>query len=289
MDINSIKFEIDNIKQNKKGDASAPHKPLLLLSILSKIYNNTKIENAFYFEKIKEELTFLLKNFGWSYGVQKPEYPFIFLGSSPTLWVTSIKKEELENRDNPKLRELLNQYGKLPDELFAYVVKEKNVLKEIIEYILLKNWPEDIHNDILAALSLNLDIKYEVKRNSKFVRDVIDAYMSKCAICGQSIRISDVLVGIDACHLKALQYGGNDAISNGIALCKFHHWTLDRGAIGINSNLLLEVSDSINGDKVEEHLIRYENQQIFIPRKEINHLDNNNTKWHYDHIFNKRK
>jgi len=243
MDINSIKFEINNIKQNKKGDASAPHKPLLLLSVLSKIYNITKIENVFYFDKIKDELTFLLKNFGWSYGIQKPQYPFIFLGSSPNLWVTSIKKEELENRDNPKLSELINQFGKLPDELFEYLIKEKNGLKEIIEYILVKFWPEDIHDDILASLSLNLNIKYEVKRNAKFVRDVMDAYMSKCAICGQSIRISDVLVGIDACHVKALQYGGNDLISNGIALCKFHHWTLDRGAIGINNNLRIEVSD----------------------------------------------
>ncbi len=288
IDINSLKLEIDNIKKSKKGEFSAPHKPLLILFILSKIYINPKIKNAFYFDGLKNELTFLLKNFGWSYGVQKPQYPFVFLGSSPNLWITSIKKQDLKDQNNPMLGELYNQFGKLPDDLFDYLIKEKNSLKEIIEYVLLKNWPEDIHSDILNALGLNLDLKYEVKRNPKFAKDVMDAYMCKCAICGQSIRISDVLVGIDACHVKALQYGGNDLITNGIALCKFHHWTLDRGAIGINENFKLEVSDSINGEKVEEHLIKYENTQIFIPRRMINQLDNSNIKWHYEHIFNKK-
>jgi len=64
----------------------------------------------------------------------------------------------------------------------------------------------------------------------RFSIDVRAAYGHQCAFCG--IRLSNidgVVSGIDAAHVLAWGSYDLDVVSNGIALCKNHHWAFDAG------------------------------------------------------------
>jgi len=67
-------------------------------------------------------------------------------------------------------------------------------------------------------------------RNQGFRRKVVEIYDFQCAACGLRINIPEVLDGtfIDAAHLIPFSESRNDHPTNGLALCKNHHWAMDR-------------------------------------------------------------
>jgi putative restriction endonuclease len=117
------------------------------------------------------------------------------------------------------------------------------------------------------------------------VEIVLDAYEKKCAVCHQSIRLDDYLIGIDACHVKPIQHFGDDDITNGIALCKIHHWALDRGAISIDEDMRLLISRKLNGNKLSDYFTNYEKSKIFIPRDNLCSINKSNIDYHNEYIF----
>ncbi|MGB2936461.1 MAG: HNH endonuclease [Nostocoides sp.] len=67
-----------------------------------------------------------------------------------------------------------------------------------------------------------------------FSEAVRAAYNNACAICGAEFGgIEGVRSGIDAAHILAWSKHDLDVVSNGIALCKLHHWAFDAGVMFI--------------------------------------------------------
>ena len=65
-------------------------------------------------------------------------------------------------------------------------------------------------------------------RNAAFARAVRSAWDNICAACGARLVVWDSgQTLVDAAHLIPRSEGGSDAPSNGIALCKNHHWAMD--------------------------------------------------------------
>lgn len=66
----------------------------------------------------------------------------------------------------------------------------------------------------------------------KFSEEVRAAYSHRCAFCGATFGgIEGVRSGIDAAHILAWSKHDLDVVSNGIALCKLHHWAFDAGLL----------------------------------------------------------
>ncbi len=62
----------------------------------------------------------------------------------------------------------------------------------------------------------------------RFSVDVREAYGHRCAFCGARLGgVAQVPSGIDAAHILAWSNYDLDVVSNGIALCKTHHWAFD--------------------------------------------------------------
>ena len=55
--------------------------------------------------------------------------------------------------------------------------------------------------------------------------------------------------GVDSCHILPYSEYDLDLISNGICLCKMHHWTFDEGLIGI-----VPVADGYAAEVSEESI-----------------------------------
>lgn len=74
------------------------------------------------------------------------------------------------------------------------------------------------------------DILTPSGRNQGFRRKVLEIYDYQCAACGLRINLPNVADGtfIDAAHLIPFAESRNDHPTNGLALCKNHHWAMDR-------------------------------------------------------------
>jgi len=82
-----------------------------------------------------------------------------------------------------------------------------------------------------------------VARSAAFRRQVIAAYDHQCTACGLRIRMPDhEITFVDAAHLLPFSISGNDHPSNGLALCKNHHWALDQHLIAPNAQAIWQVS-----------------------------------------------
>lgn len=83
----------------------------------------------------------------------------------------------------------------------------------------------------------------------KFRQEVRRVYNSTCVVCGLHLPpTSDTKPGVDAAHILPWADYDLDEVSNGICLCKTHHWAFDEGLIVITAvadGYLLEIPGDV--------------------------------------------
>jgi len=94
--------------------------------------------------------------------------------------------------------------------------------------------------------------------SAKFRSSVRAAYGSTCAICGRHFPATSKnrSPGVDAAHILPWSQYNLDNVSNGICLCKEHHWAFDEGLVRIifsNGSYLVHVPAEISESIIEEH------------------------------------
>lgn len=281
---------IEKLNVNRNGTTISLHKPLLLLLLISRIRKGEN--NHFAYSTIEQELKRLLQNYGLkNTKTFNPHLPFIHLASDRDLWAIESPKMKATTIRPTSRADVKDAFGSITDEFFLFLQKPEN-LAAAVSKLLNQFWTEAYHQDILQELGMD-DISVSSinsspeknKRSKIFVEHVMDAYERKCAICHQSIRLGDALIGIDACHVRPIQHNGDDNITNGIALCKIHHWALDRGAISISNKFTLLVSPKLNGSKTDDHFFQFKEKDIFIPRDASFVLNEQNVNYHQSYIF----
>ncbi len=67
-----------------------------------------------------------------------------------------------------------------------------------------------------------------------FRQAVREAYRSTCLVCGLHLPVTcmNASPGVDAAHILPWAEFDLDIVSNGLCLCKLHHWAFDEGLIG---------------------------------------------------------
>lgn len=109
-------------------------------------------------------------------------------------------------------------------------------------------------------------------RDAAFSRTVCDAYDYTCALCGIRFILDDVIL-VDAAHLIPWSESQSNAPTNGIALCKNHHWLMDRYLVAPGpargkdyEKPVWHVCRDLN-DRLESHraCTQYEGQTVILP------------------------
>jgi putative restriction endonuclease len=103
-----------------------------------------------------------------------------------------------------------------------------------------------------------MPFRFEVERDrvawlgSRLVRDrlfrrrVVTAYDARCAITGLKLINGGGRAEVEAAHIRPVERGGPDIVSNGLALSGTVHWMFDRGLIGLGDGLEILVSRQVN-------------------------------------------
>lgn len=285
---------IENLRIWQNRDNRAPHKPLLLLLMLSYVQQGK--DRLIQFSDIEEKLISLLIEFGPYRKNHYPEEPFKRLPGDGIWEIRNKAGIVIEKTIGYTKTELRNKHiaGGFTSEVHDLIKSDANFLSQIANTLLSLNFPETIHQDIVDAIGINITenfqekliIQKKRKRDPAFRTKILEAYGYKCAICGFDVRIGHTPIALEAAHIKWHQAGGPDIENNGLALCSLHHKLLDRGALAISKNYKVIVSDKANGHAgFKEWLIDFENKKIKLPRKDIYIPDVSFTEWHIREVF----
>lgn len=308
-------------RDNKNG--GAPHKPILLLSIISNIETKIINDNKIF---LSPELVGSFKKI-WSDLVENEKkhciitLPFFHFTSSPfwrlipKIGFEQVIKSKIAMKSFSNLHSAV-EYAEIDIELFNFL-KEKEKREFLKKTILDKffsetknnysndnnNYIQNIENDILnetssiyktKLLSLKDSLKNDEFEEEKhlrsniFKRQIPVLYQNTCAISGLQINATVNVSLIDACHIVPFSNSYDDTVTNGISLTPTLHRAFDRGLISIDDNYRILVSGKFIENRETNYSIKqFENKEIILPDNSIFYPNLENLKWHRENILQK--
>lgn len=288
----------------KRGDARAPHKPLLVLLALGRL---SRGQMELPYAECDKELTALLREFGPPSRTLHPEFPFWYL-QTDGLWV--IERDgplaPKQGGHSPSKSTLMaaQARGRFPEEVRQELVANPALMAAVAQRVLDAHFPETLHGDILSAVGLDLEaLRGEAsvdatttsirrRRDPTFRQAVLMAYQYRCAVCGLDLRIGKVSVGLEAAHIKWHQARGPDIVPNGVSMCSLHHKLFDLGAFTLdpegtaNEPPGIVVSEQVHGSsRFEEVLLRHHGQRLGAPVRREHSPQGEFVEWHRSQVF----
>lgn len=271
---NTFLRRLGNLSVFKKGERRAPHKPLLLLVAISRLQRGQK---EISFSEVKQVLEPLL--YAYAPPVKsrhQPELPYWHLQTDALWEIPESKNFERQKGGFPKMGDLRRSSGHLVKEFADALEASPNLLERSVKLLLDSYFPESLHEDIAAAIGLNLPGKYLLAdsqdrdsrrhRDPRFREKVLTAYEHRCAVTGFRAALSGSYFGCEAAHVRWHSYDGPDTVDNGIALEPTMHKLFDVGAWSLTDNLTIIVSQEFTGtDTAVKRLRRVHGQPLKKP------------------------
>ena len=82
------------------------------------------------------------------------------------------------------------------------------------------------------------------------------------------------------------KHGGPCEISNGLALCAIHHKAFDKGSIGLDESMRVQVSPAVNGSGMVGRLFwDFDGKSIALPMMRENYPKEGFVEWHRKEVF----
>jgi putative restriction endonuclease len=284
----------------RRGSKRAPHKPLMLLLALGRFASG---EEATPFSSAEAPLRDLLDDFGPSRARHHPEYPFWRL-QNDGIWILD-EADGLERRasnSDPTVTSLraMDPAGRFPDEIADLLRQRPALIGDLARDLLDAHFPSSLHDAVLSAVGVDPDAlgasgerRQRRPRDRAFRDAVLRAYGYRCAVCGFETRVGRALVGVDAAHVKWHQAGGEDAVSNGLALCALHHRLLDRGAFTLAPvsprEVVVDVSEEAHGGEgFKQWLLDFHGRPLAHPIRRGDRIAEPSAAWHRREVFKGR-
>jgi len=301
--------QLTNLKRDHKL-GGAPHKPILILSIIDCIENELITSNKI---NISPELVSVFKE-NWKLFVISPHSPIFALPfyhcRTEPFWklIPKIGFEKIiESKFAMKTFSHLNEavdYALIDNDLFELLLnsESRNILKISIiqKYFPHIKFSENNDNNLIQKIeNLIFDDRIEFQefiieneeeqlfvRGGLFKKLVPKAYEFRCCISEMKlISLHDISM-IDACHIKPISSKGIDHISNGITLNPNLHRAFDRGLITIDADYKVVVSKYFDEDETNSYSLRkFEGKTIQLPFGKNFYPNIEFLKWHNVNVF----
>jgi putative restriction endonuclease len=136
----------------------------------------------------------------------------------------------------------------------------------------------EIERDRVANLGSRL------VRDRLFRRRIVAAYDARCAITGLKLINGGGRAEVEAAHIRPVECGGPDSVTNGVALSGTAHWMFDRGLLGIVDNLEILVSRHANDADSIRAMINQSGLAI-PPERLLDRPHPGFLSWHREHCF----
>lgn len=235
---------LSSLRQHQHQGKRSPHKPLLVLLALSRL--STEGTSAIEWSVAEQTLADLIRDYGpptSTSRAQRAAYPFTRLRSDD-IWI--LDHDVPMDRVRP-----LVQYqvvGRLTPWI-ENALRDPDIAAAAARQLVESEFPPTIAPDVLMAVGLDPDVilsgaaaMIPRRRHGAWPGKVLAAWDRQCAFCGFDGQLGGAPVGIEAAHIRWFNHGGPDHVNNGLALCSLHHKLLDRGALGLDHDMRIQVS-----------------------------------------------
>ncbi len=289
MNREQILQRFENLQPWTSGGERAPHKPLLALYAIGKLLRGED-RLISYTDDIEETLENLLREFGPRRDRYNPHFPFWRLQNDGIWEVSNANNIRQTASGDAYITDLRdhNAFGGFNEAVFEQLQNDAQLTFDIIRSLLDAHFPASLHEEILQAVNIEPPLQaFDTRtRMSNFRNNVLRAYGYKCAVCGFDVRLGNISVALDACHIRWQAAGGPDDAVNGLALCVMHHRLFDRGAFTLSRQWQILVSDAAHGSVgLQEWLIDFHRQTINFPQRRLYYPEMGYINWHVREVF----
>ncbi|ELO0858041.1 MULTISPECIES: phosphorothioated DNA-binding restriction endonuclease [Citrobacter] len=271
----------------RKGEQRAPHKPLLLLYVLAG-YQQGHGRLFDYASEVRDNLRSLLERFGPQRAQYRPDMPFWRLQGDGFWQLQNAERcSTFGSSRQPPAGELVefNVAGGFDKQHYDQLIKSKKLINSLARQILEAHFTESIQEELADELGFELQLLRK-QRDPLFRQQVLRAYNYECAICGYNMRHDNTSVALEAAHIKWKQYGGPCEIPNGLALCAIHHKAFDKGSIGLDESMRVQVSEAVNGSGIVGRLFwDFQGKIISLPQVKAYYPQDEFVDWHRREVF----
>lgn len=315
MDKKGLEYYVDKMKRLKidRAHGPAPHKPVLLLSVIALIEDGQVTENRF---ELCPELAEVFIRYWSKVTNRKPDIslPFFHLQSDefwhlhPNADYENALRVANRIKGVSRLREVV-AYACLDDELFVLLTDAIN--RETIRQALIRTYFHDYKEQIGGLIAESREIgAYRESlideaetpfsaakpiapsgaagkvRDAGFRQAIMRLYDYACAVCELRIVTMDGESAAEAAHIIPFRVSQNDDARNGISLCKLHHWAFDRGLFSLSERHRVIVSELMSDKRPTEwRLTELEDICIQLPDRVQLHPAQEAMAWHRDNVF----
>jgi len=282
-----------------------PHKPVMMLAILSLIENGKITSNRIDYSP---QLLELFKRFFDVVRAEQdalnPILPFFYLRGDGFFHHKPFKDEghsyeALSDPGSVKKFTGIVEYAYLDKELWTCLQDQTalNMLRDCLIHSYFPKYKAQIegvvkeeneisgYETVLKGEPDKIKETQSVYRSTAFARIIREIYDYRCAACGLRLNLNGLVI-IDAAHLIPFSESKDDDPRNGIALCKNHHWAMDKFLIVPGTDKLWHVSPELD-DRIEgcKEIISLNKRKILLPHDEKYYPKSESLSWRYTRIL----
>ena len=266
----------DNLNRNKNNNKKAPHKPILLLSLLDEIGRGHITDNQIF---LTDELVAAFGQYWQALPLppgpwrERSYMPYYHLYGDG-FWELFVDGHSVPGKEITEPYSVTNARSRIHYAHFApdlWQLLQDNAAREALRVRLLQVYfgitPSQIQPiipaDPIAAQVDKLIAEAQSKPKPKvakivketdaeylrialFPKVIYKVYDDTCAACGLKVYIGKSRI-LHASHIRQFSLFGDNHPSNGIALCLNHHWAFDLGGFSITDDYKLLISPKMTG------------------------------------------
>ncbi len=307
--LSSYLLKLSKLKVDRSKGAPAPHKAILLISVIQLIDNGFIIDNNI---GITPELVARFKD-NWRLLVIDDRFnpnfslPFYHLKSDKFWKLKTILGKEILLTSSFSIRSFTTlkdavDFAYFEDDFYSLLMDGKNrvaCIENLLSvYLLRRQLPylvddtfSKVESQILHESSADyttnvkmLDAEDVFVRGGVFKKVIPRQYDYTCCISRMKIVATRDIQMIDACHIIPFSESYDDTIKNGISLSPNLHRAFDRFIITINQDFEVIVSNDFKESGY--HSIRdFHGKKIFLPKEQKYYPSLENLKWHNDRFM----
>jgi len=310
--LNYYASKFTKLNVDRAHGSPAPHKPILLLSVIELIeqgllrYNQIPLsaELVAAFLKLWQQLGSTAHNADIG-------MPFFHLRSDrfwhfrPNPGFEALLSSGAKVRAVGVLRQAV-EYAYLDEELFGLL--QQPTSRDLLINTLLNYWFADKTQQVQEILRVNAFAEFEqellatggkvyeesvlkdetktVVRDATFRKVIVSIYDYRCAFCGLRIVNSLSQNIVDGSHIMPFSQFYDDQIDNGLSLCKNHHWAFDRGWFSISDDFTLLVKSDLHEDAPNcKPMQQFNGDRLNLPVHAQYYPRLEALRWHRENVF----
>ena len=295
--------KLTRLRTGRSGPHERPHKPAFLLAIMSMVETGRMDGNRItydpdlyalfkkYFEAVQaEDDTVNMRDPFWRLSTDG------LIEHSPNAGFEGVVDAVTSPPALKKWRELSSHSSLPPD--FYHLLQDPDARGRLrqavieryfasqaaeIEHIVREEQGIGAYERVLEEMSETSEptpsAPADAIRSQAFRRVVLRAYDYRCAACGLRVILDDLVLA-DAAHLIPFATSHDDDPRNGMALCKNHHWAMDRYLIAPTTGLAWRISRCLD-DRIEgqKDLIDLNGRSVILPKQPRYHPKAESLQW----------